>query len=166
MLRVFAFVVALFSFSAQAMEPVEVAPVKFARASLIIEGVDGPASYDPKALEAYGTYAMTTVTPWRPDAAEFVGIRLNDLLAKHGLDAVDAIRVIAENDYAITIPNQVWSDNDVLVATRVNGRGHSRRARGPIQFIYNMSKDPSVGVETFQKNWVWMAARIEVAEPD
>lgn len=164
MLRLFVFALALLSFSVHAMEPVEVTPVRFAKASLTIEGANGTASYDQKALEAYGTFAMTTVTPWRPEAAEFVGIRLNDLLADHGLETAEAIRVVAENDYAITIPRDVWTEHDVLVATRVDGRGHSRRARGPIQFVYNMSADPDLGAETFQKHWVWMAARIEAAD--
>ena len=154
----------LFGVSAHAMEPVEVGETRFARASLTVVGPEGEKSYDPAALEAFGTYALETVTPWRPDRTQFVGIRLRDLLDAHGIAHVPAIRVIAENDYAITISRDNWTRYDPLIATRVDGKGHSRRNRGPLQFIFDMSSTPSVGDEAFQSNWVWMAARIEIAD--
>ena len=164
MLRFFFVCLFLTSVCAQAMEPVEVGETRFAKASLTIVGPEGEKSYDPAALERFGTYALETVTPWRTEPANFVGIRLRDLLRAHGIAEVSAIRVTAENDYAVTIMRDSWTEHDPLVATRVNGAGHSRRARGPIQFVFDMSNDPKVGHETFEANWVWMAARIEVAE--
>jgi len=148
--------------SAHAMSPVEVDDVRFARASLTVSAPTGETSYSPAELEALGTYAFTTKTPWRDAPAEFVGIRLIDLLAANGMSDVKAIRVVAENDYAVTIERAAWTKHDMLVATRVNGKPHSRRARGPIQFVFPMSTDPATGEADFEANWVWMAARIEI----
>lgn len=144
-----------------AMEPVSVETVRFSDAGLTIVTKAGDQQYTPARLETLGTYAMTTHTPWREQPAEFVGVRLSDLLEKHGLSGVSALRVVAENDYAVTITREIWVNHDLLVATRVDGRPHSRRARGPIQFVFNMASDPSTGEKAFQQNWVWMAARIE-----
>lgn len=164
MLRAFiamAFVVAT---SVQAMEPVDVEDIRFAKAALTVTVEGKDQVFSPAELEQLGTYSMITDTPWRENPAEFVGVRLTDLLSATGLDDVSAIRVIAENDYAITMQRDVWMDNDLLIATRVDGRGHTRRARGPIQFVFNMGENPETGEEDFQSNWVWMAARIQPVE--
>ena len=159
-------VVLLFTLTthANAMERVDVGQIRFAEAALTIVGTEGEKTYDPAALEALGTYTMDTVTPWRDASANFVGVRLVDLLHLHGIADVSAIKVVAENDFAVTIERESWTDHEVMIATRVDGKSHSRRARGPLQFVYNMTDDPTVGATSFEKNWVWMAARIEVAE--
>ena len=74
-----------------------------------------------------------------------------------------AIRVVAENDYAVTIPRAVWEASPLLVATRVDGAAHSRRARGPIQFVFDMAAYEASEVIT-ESHWVWSAARIEAAD--
>lgn len=150
--------------AAHAMEPVDVGEVRFAKAELTVVAPDQEHRFDQVALESLGTYAVTTDTPWRDYPAEFVGVRLTDLLRATGLGQATAIRVVAENDYAITMPREVWESYDPLIATRVDGRGHSRRARGPLQFVFDMRSNPATGAEEFQSNWVWMAARIEPVE--
>jgi len=55
----------------------------------------------------------------------------------------------------------VWKRWPILLATRVNGKAHTRRKRGPIQFVLPMSDDAAIGQDHYQNNWVWMAARIE-----
>lgn len=140
------------------------AAVRFQKASLVVFGPEESAQYDPAALETLGMYRLTTRTPWRDAPATFEGVRLNDLLAAHGLDDAQAIRVTAENDYSVVIPRTAWTDHDALVVTRVDGRAHSRRERGPIQFVFDFDRDPVVGEKSFEQNWVWMAARIEAAD--
>ena len=103
------------------------------------------------------------MTPWRAQEATFEGVLLTDVLSDNGMDDLDAIRVVAENDYAVVIPATVWKRWPILLATRVNGAPHTRRERGPIQFVLPMSSDPSAGTGSVVNNWVWMAARIEPA---
>jgi hypothetical protein len=104
---------------------------------------------------------LTTVTPWREAPAAFDGVLLTDLLAQNGLQDAAAINVVAENDYVVRISSDTWKRWPILIATRVNGKPHTRRQRGPIQFVLPMSEDNLVGREDYQNNWVWMAARIE-----
>ncbi len=151
--------------SAQTMpRPRTLAPMDHAPAELTVAGPDGSERvYTPALLEELPTYALRTTTPWREVPAEFEGILLTDLLAANGLDSAEAITVLAENEYAVTIPRAAWEALNILVATRVDGAPHSRRARGPIQFV--------VAMDTYQASpiaredyLVWMAARIEPVE--
>ena len=140
---------------------VQLAPIQHAEATLVVldkAGVERP--YSPSELEAFSTYSMTTVTPWRNEPAEFEGVLLTDILAANGLDTVDAISVTAENDYRTDIELYSWETVDILVTTRVVGRAHSRRTRGPIQFVIDMESFNASGL-TSESNLVWMAARIE-----
>lgn len=145
-------------------EAVDLQPIRHANAQLVVAGPDGENAYSPSELEAMGASRMVTVTPWREQPAEFDGILLTDLLDANGLSEADSIRVIAENDYAVVIPSEVWKQWPILVATRVNGKAHSRRERGPIQFVLPMSDEPEAGASGNGRNWVWMAARIEAAD--
>lgn len=146
-----------------APRPVALDSIAHAPADLIVIAADGTeARYDPAALEALPTYSLTTTTPWRSEPATFAGVLLTDLLAAHGLSEVEAILVTAENDYAVTIPRAVWEELEILVATRVDGRAHTRRARGPIQFVIDMDAYKASEIAR-QDYMVWMAARIEAA---
>ncbi|MDX8354689.1 molybdopterin-dependent oxidoreductase [Cognatiyoonia sp. IB215182] len=146
---------------AEALEPVELTPINHIPAELVIAGPDGQETrYSPATLEELTTYRLRTTTPWRSDPAEFDGILLSDLLRANGLEEVAEIRVTAENDYATVIPRAVWEDVPVLIATRVDGQPHSRRERGPIQFVIPMEAYSSSTVAK-ESHLVWMAARIE-----
>ncbi len=144
--------------------PVTLEPIRHARAELVVVGPNGPTHYDPAALEALGPQRMTTITPWREEETDFDGVLLTDVLEANGLSDAEAIRVIAENEYAVVIDAQTWKETPILLATRVNGKPHTRRERGPIQFILQMSGHPNVGLESSTSNWVWMAARIEAVD--
>lgn len=146
-------------------DPVSVTldPIRHSTAALTVAGPAGEVTYNPSELEALGAARLTTVTPWRETEATFDGVLLTDVLAANGLSEVDAIRVVAENDYAVVITSDVWKRWPILVATRVDGAAHSRRNRGPIQFVQSMSEHVQAGSEEHIQNWVWMAARIEAA---
>ena len=80
-----------------AFKRVELAPIAHSDASLTIIDPSGTEHvYLPADLEALPTYALETVTPWREEPALFEGIMLADLLARHGLDQLDRIFVLAD----------------------------------------------------------------------
>jgi len=150
---------------AQALSPVKLEPIDHNRATLTIRDAAGVEYiYAPADLEAFRTYRVRTATPWREEAAEFDGVLLADLLQAHGLEDVGEIMVMAENDYAVTIPASVWTLAPVLIATRVNGAAHSRRARGPLQFVIPMAAYQAHPDIITEDHLVWMAARIQPLE--
>lgn len=158
-------VLAALPFAGQAApEPVTLAKIEHAAGALTVLGPDGTETvYSIDALEGLPTYSLRTKTPWRDAPATFEGVLLRDLLAAHGLSDAEGITVTAENDYRVTIPHQIWAELDVLIATRVDGAAHSRRARGPIQFVIDMDAYAAHGA-VLEDHLVWMAARIEPAQ--
>lgn len=143
-----------------APQPVTLVEMTHSAAELTIMGADGTeTTYSPAQIETLPTYSLITKTPWRDTPANFEGVLLRDLLAAHGLADASEITVTAENDYTVSIPREIWEELDVLVATRVDGAPHTRRARGPIQFVIDMdSYEAHSGAR--EDHLVWMAARI------
>ena len=143
------------------LSEVELAPISHADAALVVVGADGnEIAYSPAELEEFTTYSLTTTTPWREEPATFEGVLLSDLLAANGLESVGSILVTAENDYSTVMERELLESVDILVATRVDGRPHTRRARGPIQFVIQHEVFATSDL-TSESNFVWMAARIE-----
>ena len=142
-------------------QPVNLGPINHAKAELVVVSPDGAqVSYSPSDIETFPTFRVETTTPWRNEPAQFDGVLLRDLLAANGMAEMPAIRVTAENDFAVTIEREVWEDVDILVATRVNNLPHSRRTRGPIQFVIDQQAFEASTL-TAERHLVWMAARIE-----
>ncbi len=140
---------------------VELAPIAHLEATLVVVGTDGTqTAYTPSELEAFPTYSLTTTTPWRDEPAKFEGVLLADILASGGLDKIDTITVMAENDYKTVLARELWENVDVLVATRVNSGVISRRARGPFLFVIDMDTLTHSEIAD-ESSLVWMASRIE-----
>ena len=163
-LRLFTIAIAMsagLSVYAADVERVDLEPVSHVDATLTVVDADGNETvYTPRDIEALGGYRMVTTTPWRSEETVFEGGLLQDLLVKHRLDQTGAIRVVAENEFESILESVVWEAAPILLATRVEGRPHSRRARGPIQFVVSMEDyDGSPVIE--ERHLVWMAARIE-----
>lgn len=158
-------VLAVFLFSTPAfadLKPVVLEPVSFQAASVALSSGQGNARYTQSELEKLDTFTLLTTTPWRTEATLFSGVRLRDLLKRNGLYDAQTLMVTAENGYQVVLERDVWTKHDPLVATRVNGAGHTRRERGPIQLVFDMDADPETGSSRFQKNWVWMLSQIDI----
>lgn len=147
-----------------AFRPVALGPVSHADATLtVVDTLGNEHVYAPADLESMPTYALETTTPWREVPAVFEGVLLADLLSRHGLAEIDRVFVLAENDYVSEIDRAAWETGAIMIATRVDGRAHSRRARGPIQFVVPMQTFETEGAITTQ-HLVWMAAMIRPAD--
>lgn len=146
---------------AGAPKPAALGTIEHMPAELTVVGVDGSERrYNPAELEKMPTYSLRTTTPWRSEPAEFEGVLLTDILAANGLSDAAAINVSAENDYTITIPRAAWEELQILVATRVDGKPHTRRDRGPIQFVID-AETYAASALAREDYLVWMASRIE-----
>lgn len=142
----------------------DLAPINHQQASLVVVDQDGnETAYSPAELEEMATYSLTTTTPWREAPAEFQGVMLRDVLRAHGLDTAATLLITAENDYTTTLTRELVDSVDIMVATRVDGQPHSRRVRGPIQFVIDAEVFSASNL-TSESNFVWMAARIEAAD--
>lgn len=144
------------------IHPVTLAPIHHNQATLTVIDANGQATaYTPDELEMLPTYALEARTPWGKAPAKYEGVLLADLLERHGLTG-KAIEVTAENDFSVIIKPEVIATGAFLIATRVNGKAHTRRARGPIQFVVP-DEAYTEGGPIVEADMVWMAARIRPA---
>lgn len=146
---------------AGALTEVKLQKMNHETATLTVVGPDGIATqYSPAQLEAFPTYSLTTTTHWRDGASVFEGVLLSDILAANHLENDPNIKVTAEDQYNAILSKELIDSVPILVATRVDGKPHSRRMRGPIQFIIDAETFANSPL-TNETTLVWMAARIE-----
>ncbi|MFC7420811.1 molybdopterin-dependent oxidoreductase [Iodobacter arcticus] len=79
--------------------------------------------------------SMTVMTPWYPTPQKFEGPLLRDVLKLAGINDGN-IKLIALNDYAISIPVSDALQYDVILARKLNGKIMSVRDKGPLFLIY------------------------------
>jgi hypothetical protein len=84
--------------------------------------------------------AMTVPTPWYPTPQTFEGPLLRDILKLAGINT-GMIKLIALNDYIITIPVSDAMQYDVIVARKHNGQPMTVRDKGPLFVMYPFDKN-------------------------
>ncbi|WP_232822263.1 hypothetical protein [Salinicola sp. CR57] len=123
--------------------------------------VGDTAQFDRAMLESLTGGRTQTHTPWHDGLMTFEGP-----LGRAVLQAVDArgdaLRVVALNDYAATIPVGDWQRFDVLLALTANGEPLRVRDYGPIFVIYPFDDHPELKNEDIVTRSVWQVTRIEV----
>lgn len=149
-----------------ATEAVTLETLPAAAGALTVQATDGAeTTYDTTTLEALGARRMITTTDWHGENAAFDGVLLSDLLARHDLMDVPAIRVVVENDYAVTFTAEAIAEAPILVSTRVNGKNLGRRTRGPFFFAID-ADDLARGDHLAERHSVWFATLIRAAAAD
>lgn len=142
---------------------VDLAPLVHENAKLVVVNRDGsPTACTPAGLQEFPTYQIETTTPWREESAVISGVLLFDVLVLHKLFTDVTVRVTAECDYSALVDANTLKAALIVVATRVNGAPHSRRMRGPFQFVIEDGVYQSNDLLS-ETHLVWMASRIEVA---
>jgi len=122
---------------------------------------DGVALFDLAMFEALPQRETRTSTPWYEGPQVFTGPQLSDLMAAVGAEG-SALRIVAVNDYAATMP---WADitaSPVILAVRHNGETMSVRDKGPLFVIYPFDEQPELANEMFYSRSVWQVVAIEV----
>ncbi len=121
----------------------------------------GIAAFDMAMLDALEQRQTITETPWYEGPQEFTGPTLAALLAHVGAKG-QALRIVAINDYAATIPVSDTQASPVILASRHEGRELSLREKGPLFVIYPFSEMPHLKNEVIFSRSVWQVMSIEV----
>lgn len=151
-----------FSFSTHALEPAR------ERVLLSVSGAithtntnHGVAEFDRAMLGALSQRDTLTHTPWYDDASTFSGPLIRSLLEQVGASG-KTLRVIALNDYEVTVPVQDFYDYDVILAMSRNGRIISVREHGPLFIIYPFDEHPELMNESILARSAWQIKDIVV----
>ena len=111
-------------------------------------------------LKAIGRTEITTTTPWTEGQQSFVGVTGAQLVA--ALKATgQSVTAVANNDYSIDIPMEVFSDPDTLIAYERNGQPMPVSDKGPLWIVFPFDRDARFVSESFKSYAIWGLLRIE-----
>ncbi|MGB1026181.1 MAG: molybdopterin-dependent oxidoreductase [Rhodospirillaceae bacterium] len=119
------------------------------------------AVFDLAMLEALGGVSLKTETRWTEGLQEFEGVNIQALLEHLGATG-NAVRAIAINDYAVTIPMADITSYNVIIAYRRNGKPMRVRDKGPLWIIYPWGDTPEVRSKKYYDRSIWQLKGLEV----
>ena len=110
----------------------------------------------------YPQITFTTQLPWYPDANQFTGFRVSDLLQQLGVEDTLAVSFIALNDYAASTTIENILKYDPIVAYKMNGEKMKVRNKGPYWLVFNLDKYPEIDNTAFHSQMVWQIDEIKI----
>ena len=147
--------------TAQSLPPPQGPVILTVQGALANANVDGTVQFDLAMLDALDQRETITTTPWHEGVQTFTGPRIASILAAAGASG-SALRLVAINDYAATMPWQDTQDHPVILASRRNGETMSVRDTGPLFVIYPFDENPGLRDEVYFSRSVWQVRTIEV----
>lgn len=132
--------------------------------ALTISVGDANLSMSVEELRALPQVEIVTSTDWTDGPTRFSGPLARDVLALAGAVPVHVagadLRLVAANDYAVTVPTADFERYDVILALEMNNRLLSLRDRGPVWVIYPLDEE-SLHSNIYASRMVWQLTRIE-----
>lgn len=142
--------------------PVE-EPILTIAGAISVTNRDGAAVFDRAMLAALPTVEFETSTIWTDGPHVYRGAPLRAVLERVGAHGT-AVRAVALNDYAATIPlDEVEADAPIL-AYEIDGAAIAVRDRGPIWILYPFDAEPKWRTEVAYSRSVWQLTRLDVLE--
>ena len=124
---------------------------------------DGDAAvFDRSMLEAIGTSAIETATPWYDGAVRFEGVRM-DALMRHVGATGESVTATALNDFSTDIPTSDFDRFGVLLALKRNGSYMAVRDKGPLFIVYPYDSSADLRSQKYYSRSAWQVARLAVA---
>lgn len=117
--------------------------------------------FDRESLEAFGLVSVKTETPWTKGLVHFEGVLVREVLASTEMTGTK-VMAKALDDYSVEIPISDFVDNDVILATRKNGKPLSVRDNGPVWIIYPWSDIKELRRPHFYARSIWQLKSIKL----
>lgn len=124
-------------------------------------GADGRILFDYDKLAAMGLRQVKTTTPWTEGVVEFEGVPADELLRRVGGHG-DNVIAVALNDYKAKIPIADFSDHDVLLAVKMDGKRLRIRDKGPIWIVYYPAQTADHARLDIRSRMVWQLKELHV----
>jgi len=130
---------------------------------IILTVTGKPASntvqFSDAALAKLPQKSMTVQTPWYPAPKKFEGPLLRDVLKLAGIHS-GQIRLIALNDYTISIPVSDAFEYDVIIARQLDGKPMSVREKGPLFIVYPFHEHEELRKTDYYRRCSWQLRSI------
>ncbi|MER2496700.1 molybdopterin-dependent oxidoreductase [Vibrio neptunius] len=117
--------------------------------------------YD-QLVSQYPTTSFTTQLPWQPEAHEFTGVRVSDMLEQLGIQDTTSVSFIALNDYSASVTIENIVKYEPIIAYKMNGKKMKVRNKGPYWLVFNLDKFPEIDNTTFHSQMVWQIGKIMI----
>ena len=117
--------------------------------------------FDMTGLKALPSAGFVTTTTWTEGDQRFDGVPLIALMEHVGASG-NALRAVALNHYAVSIPMSDAVQGGPIVAYLHNGKEMSIRDKGPLWIIYPFDDNESYKSEEYYSRSIWQLDRIEV----
>lgn len=147
--------------NAETLETPKGTPILVISGNIQSTNVDGTAQFDRAMLEALGTVAMDTSTPWYDGVSKFEGVSLDALMKAVGAQGKTAT-AIALNDYVTVIPIEDFAKFGVVLALKREGEYMSVRDKGPLFIIYPFDANPDLQNEVYYGRSAWQLAKLVI----
>ena len=121
------------------------------------------AAFDRAMLEAMRQRVFVTGTIWTEGRSTFTGVPLKALLDRVGARGV-AVRALALNDYAATIPISDLRDDAPMVVHLRDGETIPIREQGPLWILYPFDDEAEWRTEVAYSRSVWQLVRLDVVD--
>lgn len=119
------------------------------------------AMFDRPMLESLGVHTLRTTTNWTDGVKEFEGVWARDVLARVGSKGTTA-SAVALNDYKIDIPASDFTQYDVLLAFRMDGKDLLPEDKGPLWIVYPRDQKPELNNVQYDSRWVWQLRTLAI----
>ena len=116
---------------------------------------------DLGAIERMPKHRVITSTPWTESVSTFDGVLVRDLLRQLGITG-SSVKLVALNDYSVTIPIADLDSYDVILAYGRNGEPMPVRDKGPLWVIYPLDAHPELNAQETHAKMIWQVRRMEV----
>lgn len=107
---------------------------------------------------------FTTETQWTEGEIAFSGPALKDVLelADPELEADTPVRLIAANQYEVTLDMDLLSEDAPIIATRMNGKTFGTRQNGPLWVVFPYDLDSRYQSEGVYSASIWQLIEIQI----
>jgi hypothetical protein len=116
-------------------------------------------------LRALGETGFATGTPWTKGKQKFEGVSGAQIVAAmrakgRKLDA-KSVLAVANNDYSIVIPFEVFNQPTTLIAFARNGAAMPVRDKGPFWIVFPYDDDARFLASSYQSYSIWGLERLD-----
>lgn len=122
---------------------------------------EGTVSFTREGLEALGTVAFETTTPWYKTPVKFEGVPLDKLMKAVGANG-ERVVAVALNDYSSEIPIEDFAKYQTILALKRDGEYMPVRDKGPLFIVYPYDFSPDLKSQKFYSRSVWQVAKLVV----
>lgn len=111
--------------------------------------------------EQFKTLKFTVYNPWEKQEDSYEGIFLDQLAKHYAKDSIEKIVIKAIDDYTITFEKELYMNERILLAYKVNGEFISVRDKGPMRIIFVDYDSSKKKYELNLAKWLWMIKTID-----